>query len=76
MRKIKLTKGNLVVENPVPSKYLENVPRKEGREFTHLRYTAATCDASEFASKNYTLRQQLSGRQTELFIALTMYNVK
>ncbi|KAI7860767.1 chitin synthase 1 [Circinella umbellata] len=74
VRKIKLTKGNLVVENPVPSKYLENVPRKEGREFTHLRYTAATCDASEFASKNYTLRQQLSGRQTELFIALTMYN--
>ncbi|KAI9257182.1 chitin synthase 1 [Phascolomyces articulosus] len=74
VRRIKLTKGNLVVENPVPSKYLENVPRKEGREFTHLRYTAATCDPSEFSNKNYTLRQQLSNRKTELFIALTMYN--
>ncbi|CAO3669386.1 unnamed protein product [Umbelopsis vinacea] len=49
------------------------VPRKDGKEFTHMRYTAATCDPSEFA-KDYTLRQALLGRSTELFIAITMYN--
>ncbi|KAI8145703.1 chitin synthase 2 [Fennellomyces sp. T-0311] len=74
VRKIKLTGGNLVVENPVPSRYLESVPRKHGKEFTHMRYTAATCDPSEFATSNYMLRQQLLERKTELSIVLTMYN--
>lgn len=41
-----------------------------------MRYTAATCDPKDFESEGYTLRQPLLGRETELFIVLTMYNVK
>ena len=40
-----------------------------------MRYTAATCDPAEFEKQNYKLRQNLLGRETELFIVLTMYNV-
>ncbi|KAG2225556.1 hypothetical protein INT45_013667 [Circinella minor] len=73
-KKVKLTGGNLVLDNPVPTKYLDRLPDKEGHEFTHMRYTAATCDPSEFQEKKYQLRQNLLDRQTELFIVLTMYN--
>lgn len=76
VRKIKLTGGNLVLDNPVPNKYLERLPIKEGHEFTHMRYTAATCDPAEFQNEKYQLRQQMMGRETELFIVLTMYNVR
>lgn len=75
VRKVKLTGGNLVLDNPVPTKYLQRVKRKDKDEFTHMRYTAATCDPSEFEKQNYKLRQNLLGRETELFIVLTMYNV-
>ncbi|KAI7870953.1 chitin synthase 1 [Spinellus fusiger] len=74
VRKVKLTRGNLVLDNPVPTKYLQSLPYKEGEEFTHMRYTAATCDPSDFESEKYLLRQNLLGRETELFIVLTMYN--
>ncbi|KAL9548850.1 Chitin synthase, class 1 [Mucor bainieri] len=73
-KKVKLTRGNLVLDCPVPSRYLQSVPIKDTKEFTHMRYTAATCDPKDFASEGYTLRQQLLGRETELFIVLTMYN--
>ncbi|KAG1450422.1 hypothetical protein G6F56_008354 [Rhizopus delemar] len=39
-----------------------------------MRYTAATCDPADFEKQNYKLRQNLLGRETELFIVLTMYN--
>ncbi|KAF8756862.1 Chitin synthase [Rhizoctonia solani] len=39
----------------------------------HL-YTAVTCDPDDFESSQYSLRQNLYGRSTELFIAITMYN--
>ncbi|KAK4510924.1 Chitin synthase, class 2 [Mucor velutinosus] len=73
-RQVKLTKGNLVLDCPVPTSYLQDVPLKEGKEFTHMRYTAATCDPKDFVNEGYTLRQQMLGRKTELFIVLTMYN--
>ncbi|KAI8376085.1 chitin synthase 1 [Radiomyces spectabilis] len=73
-RKVKLTRGNLVLDCPVPSRYLQSVPIKDSKEFTHMRYTAATCDPKDFESEGYTLRQQLLKRETELFIVLTMYN--
>lgn len=46
------------------------------REFTHMRYSAATCDPNDFASEGFTLRQVHydPARRTELFIVLTMYN--
>lgn len=65
-----------MLDCPVPTRYLQAVPIKEGKEFTHMRYTAATCDPADFASEGYTLRQQLLERHTELFIVLTMYNVR
>jgi chitin synthase len=71
-----LTGGNLVLDNPVPNKYLQRVQRRDDNEFTHMRYTAATCDPADFQKDNYRLRQNLLGRETELFIVLTMYNVK
>ena len=76
VRKVKLTGGNLVLDNPVPTKYLDRLPNKESHEFTHMRYTAATCDPSEFVENKYQLRQNLLNRETELFIVLTMYNVR
>ncbi|ORX47248.1 chitin synthase 2 [Hesseltinella vesiculosa] len=73
-RKVKLTRGNLVLDCPVPTRYLQAVPLKDTKEFTHMRYTGATCDPKDFAAEGYTLRQQLLNRKTELFIVLTMYN--
>jgi chitin synthase len=75
-KQVKLTKGNLVLDCPVPSRYFDNIAFKDGKEFTHMRYTAATCDPKDFANEGYTLRQPLLGRETELFIVLTMYNVR
>lgn len=59
----------------MPTAYLNDVPIKDGKEFTHMRYTAATCDPKDFVNDGYTLRQPMLGRKTELFIVLTMYNV-
>ncbi|KAI8339622.1 chitin synthase 1 [Chlamydoabsidia padenii] len=73
-RKVKLTRGNLVLDCPVPTRYLQSVPLKDDKEFTHMRYTGATCDPKDFGDEGYTLRQQLLERKTELFIVLTMYN--
>ncbi|KAG0749821.1 hypothetical protein G6F57_002962 [Rhizopus arrhizus] len=73
-RQVKLTKGNLVLDCPVPTAYLKDVPIKDGKEFTHMRYTAATCDPKDFVADGYTLRQPMLERKTELFIVLTMYN--
>ncbi|KAJ1664341.1 hypothetical protein IW140_004152 [Coemansia sp. RSA 1813] len=74
VKAIELTAGNVVLDCPVPRAVLERGKFKEGSEFTHMRYTAVTCDPNEFRDKRYTLRPFLMGRQTELFIVLTMYN--
>ena len=41
-----------------------------------MRYSAATCDPTNFYDERFTLRQRLFAkpRQTELFIVVTMYN--
>lgn len=77
MKRVELYHGNLVLDCPIPKKLLETLPIKDGREFTHMRYTAATGDPSEFKTRFFTLRQVLytPPRQTELFIVITMYNV-
>lgn len=72
-RQVQLVGGNLVLDNPVPSKLTSFLPRRDS-EFTHMRYTAATCDPDDFATDGYTLRPSLLGRETQLFIAVTMYN--
>nr|CAA61028.1 Chitin synthetase II [Ustilago maydis]prf//2208421B chitin synthase [Ustilago maydis] len=76
LKRVELYHGNLVLDCPVPSKLLDKLNDRESREFTHMRYTAATCDPDEFKTERYTLRQVLFDppRRTELFIVLTMYN--
>ncbi|KAG9121308.1 Chitin synthase, class 1 [Ceratobasidium sp. 392] len=76
IKKIPLYHGNLVFDNAVPSKLLDMCAIKNDREFTHMRYIAATCDPNDFMEENYTLRQRLYDplRRTELFIVMTMYN--
>ncbi|KAM0750978.1 hypothetical protein T439DRAFT_300931 [Meredithblackwellia eburnea MCA 4105] len=76
VKRVQLYHGNLVLDCQVPPKLLEKVPNKSDREFTHMRYTAATCDPNDFMEERYALRQILydTPRRTELFIVLTMYN--
>ncbi|GAA5977405.1 hypothetical protein JCM10908_004966 [Rhodotorula pacifica] len=76
VKRVQLYHGNLVLDCQVPPKLLERCPRKDDREFTHMRYTAATCDPDDFLNEQYALRQILyqTPRRTELFIVLTMYN--
>ncbi|KAK4051686.1 Chitin synthase 4 [Microbotryomycetes sp. JL221] len=76
VKRVKLVRGNLVLDCQVPPKLLEKLPRKDEREFTHMRYTAATCDPDNFLDEQYALRQILYDppRRTELFIVMTMYN--
>ncbi|RUP34951.1 chitin synthase-domain-containing protein [Jimgerdemannia flammicorona] len=73
-RHVELVQGNLVLDMPVPDKLLRNVKYTTGEEFTHMRYTAATCDPNDFLKNRYTLRPYLYGRHTELFVVMTMYN--
>ena len=76
VKKVALFKGNLVLDCPVPRKFLKLLPVSNEREYTHMRYSAATCDPAEFVKERFTLRQQLfeRPRTTELFIVVTMYN--
>ncbi|KAI9813272.1 MAG: Chitin synthase, class 2 [Pycnora praestabilis] len=82
-RKVKLVQGSVLsVDYPVPSAIQNAVQAKYrndlengSEEFTHMRYTAATCDPNEFTLKNgYNLRQAMYNRHTELLIAVTYYN--
>ena len=76
VKRVELYRGNLVLDCPVPPKLLNQLPHGERDEFTHMRYSAATCDPNDFAVESFTLRQRLFSkpRQTELFIVVTMYN--
>lgn len=79
VKEVQLFNGNLVLDCPIPPRLLNQVPHAEPPErdeFTHMRYSAATCDPSVFAEERFTLRQRLFAkpRHTELFIVITMYN--
>jgi len=76
MKRVDLFQGNLVLDCPVPPRFVNTLPNKKDREFTHMRYTAATCDPADFKKERFTLRQVLyeQPRQTELFIVITLYN--
>ncbi|ESK97608.1 chitin synthase [Moniliophthora roreri MCA 2997] len=78
-RKVKLTKGNFIAEYPVPTPILSATEAKytatSTTEFSHMRYTAATCDPDEFSeASGYSLRTKMYNRETELLIAVTSYN--
>lgn len=102
-RKVKLTRGNWIVDHRVPTAVKNSIEPKWSQgeciqsgltlrhlcgrthasarlpagtrtnEFTHMRYTAATCDPDEFTVENgWSLRTSAQyGRDTELLIAIT-----
>ncbi|KIY73762.1 glycosyltransferase family 2 protein [Cylindrobasidium torrendii FP15055 ss-10] len=78
-RKVKLVDGNFIADYPVPtpihSAMEARYTNSQTNEFSHMRYTAATCDPDEFTEANgYSLRTKIYNRQTELLIAVTSYN--
>ncbi|KAI0783497.1 glycosyltransferase family 2 protein [Abortiporus biennis] len=76
IKKVELFHGNFVLDSAVPTKLLNMCGLKNEREFTHMRYSAATCDPNDFKDSGFTLRQVHYDppRRTELFIVMTMYN--
>ncbi|KAF2757652.1 chitin synthase-like protein [Pseudovirgaria hyperparasitica] len=82
-RKVKLVKGQVLsadypvpsaIQNAIQAKYRNDL-ESGSEEFTHMRYTAATCDPNEFTLQNgYNLRPSMYNRHTELLIAITYYN--
>ncbi|PGH00192.1 chitin synthase 1 [Polytolypa hystricis UAMH7299] len=75
-KEVKLVNGELVLECKIPTILHSFLPRRDDREFTHMRYTAVTCDPDDFVVKGYKLRQNFGStmRETELFVCVTMYN--
>ncbi|OZJ04329.1 hypothetical protein BZG36_02372 [Bifiguratus adelaidae] len=72
VRHIELQQGNLVFDHPVSTKLLQQVRYNQGEEFTHMRYSAITCDPAQMVACKYTVRQQLWKRRTELMIIVTV----
>ncbi|KAK5658209.1 hypothetical protein OQA88_2184 [Cercophora sp. LCS_1] len=75
-KEVQLINGELVLECKIPTILYSFLPRRDEIEFTHMRYTAVTCDPDDFVDKGYKLRQNIgrTTRETELFICVTMYN--
>ncbi|KAF4633130.1 hypothetical protein G7Y89_g4987 [Cudoniella acicularis] len=75
-KEVRLINGELILECKIPTILYSFLPRRDETEFTHMRYTAVTCDPDDFVSKGYKLRQNIgpTARETELFICITMYN--
>lgn len=73
---VQLINGELVLECKIPTILYSFLPRRDEVEFTHMRYTAVTCDPDDFVERGYKLRQNIgkTARETELFICVTMYN--
>ncbi|KAL2137209.1 hypothetical protein VTI74DRAFT_6420 [Chaetomium olivicolor] len=75
-KEVQLINGELVLECKIPTILYSFLPRRDEVEFTHMRYTAVTCDPDDFVGRGYKLRQNIgrTARETELFICITMYN--
>lgn len=72
--KVKLINGCLVLDIPIASGLM--LPRKGVPEMMHTRYTGVICDPDDFEGRGLFLRQNAYGRRTEMFIVITMYNVR
>lgn len=75
-KEVRLINGELILECKIPTILYSFLPRRDEVEFTHMRYTAVTCDPDDFVLRGYKLRQNIGNtmRDTELFICVTMYN--
>ena len=78
-RRVPLVNGHLTVDLDVPDRLKTVLPNsiagKDTDETTVLRYTAVMGDPDNFP-KSYWLRQNQYQRTTELFVVITMYNVR
>ncbi|EPX72734.1 chitin synthase I [Schizosaccharomyces octosporus yFS286] len=76
IQRVELFRGNLVLDCPVPKKLIASLPQQQDREFSYIRYSAATCEPQDFVKNLFTLRQPLFAqpRKTEICIAITIYN--
>ena len=75
-KEVRLINGELILECKIPTILYSFLPRRDEIEFTHMRYTAVTCDPDDFVLNGYKLRQNIGAtmRETELFICVTMFN--
>ena len=75
-KQVKLINGELILDCKIPTILYSFLPRRDEQEFTHMRYTAVTCDPDDFVKRGYMLRQNMdpTRREIELFICITMYN--
>lgn len=73
-KQVKLVRGNLVLDCPVPTKLYSFLPRRDHDEFVYMRYTACTSDPDTFGESGFTLRPAIYGRETQLCVCITMYN--
>lgn len=75
-KEVRLINGELILECKIPTILYSFLPRRDDIEFTHMRYTAVTCDPDDFIDRGYKLRQNIgrTSRETELLICVTMYN--
>lgn len=48
VKRVQLFMGHLILDCPVPSRLLEHAREKDEKEFSVMRYTAATCDPDQF----------------------------
>ncbi|KAI8918814.1 chitin synthase-domain-containing protein [Entophlyctis helioformis] len=65
--------GNFVLNVPVAQEIIHDAVFQQGEEFTHMTYTAVTCDAEDFP-KQYDLRQRRFNRHIKIALVVTMYN--
>ena len=72
----RLFHGNFVLDSAIPTNFLNLCACKDDREFTHIRYSAATRDSNDFKDNGFTLRTVHYDlpRRSELFIIMAMYN--
>ncbi|KAK4055626.1 hypothetical protein OIV83_000172 [Microbotryomycetes sp. JL201] len=84
-KRVQLTDGHLVLDLDVPKSLKQHISyrgddlREESGKLRYFNsscrpYTAVTDDPDDFTRQGYRLRQVRKGRQTELFICMTMYN--
>jgi len=66
--------GNLILENPVPTKLASFLPRRDEDEFLFMRYSACTAEPDDFVDAGFTLRAAKLNREIELCVCITMYN--
>jgi chitin synthase len=72
LKRVQLTKGNLVLELDVPPQMV--IPYKREPEMSKVRYQAVHGDPDDFERNNFILRQNMYQRTTELCIIVTMFN--